>query len=98
MRKKIAVLFGGCSPEYSVSLQSAYAVLTHMDRNQYEPVPVGISPKGEWFLYTGDLDRIPEDRWLHGDPFPWLFSFSRHRSCRVECNTMHPCRFCTGRG
>lgn len=67
MRKKIAVLFGGCSPEYSVSLQSAYAVLTHMDRNQYEPVPVGISPKGEWFLYTGDLDRIPEDRWLQED-------------------------------
>lgn len=25
-RKKIAVIFGGCSPEYSVSLQSAYAV------------------------------------------------------------------------
>ena len=67
MRKKIAVLFGGCSPEYSVSLQSAWAVLTHMDRNQYEPVPVGISPKGEWFLYTGDLDRIPKDRWLHED-------------------------------
>lgn len=30
-RKKIAVIFGGCSPEYSVSLQSAYAVISHMD-------------------------------------------------------------------
>ena len=29
-RLKIAVLFGGCSPEYGVSLQSA-AVLRHMD-------------------------------------------------------------------
>ena len=28
-RKKIAVIFGGCSPEYSVSLQSAYAVISH---------------------------------------------------------------------
>ena len=30
-RLKIAVLFGGCSPEYSVSLQSAAAVLQNMD-------------------------------------------------------------------
>ena len=31
LRKKIAVIFGGCSPEYSVSLQSAYAVISHMN-------------------------------------------------------------------
>ena len=30
-RKKIAILFGGCSSEYEVSLQSAYAVAAHMD-------------------------------------------------------------------
>ena len=29
-RLKIAVLFGGCSPEYSVSLQSAAAVLQNI--------------------------------------------------------------------
>ena len=28
-KKKIAILFGGCSSEYEVSLQSAYAVITH---------------------------------------------------------------------
>lgn len=32
LRKQIAILFGGCSPEYSVSLQSAYSVITHIDR------------------------------------------------------------------
>ena len=32
--KKILVLFGGCSPEYVVSLQSAYSVLRHMDRDR----------------------------------------------------------------
>lgn len=36
-RKKIAVIFGGCSPEYSVSLQSAYAVISHMDTEVYTP-------------------------------------------------------------
>ena len=41
-RLKIAVLFGGCSPEYSVSLQSAAAVLQNMDSSKYEAVMVGI--------------------------------------------------------
>ena len=50
-RKKIAVIFGGCSPEYSVSLQSAYAVISHMDTEVYTPVLIGISQSGDWFLY-----------------------------------------------
>ena len=29
-RKKIAILFGGCSSEYEVSLQSSYAVITSL--------------------------------------------------------------------
>lgn len=60
----ILVLFGGCSTEYGVSLESAYAVLTHMDPNRYRPVPVGISQGGAWFWYPGPLEVIPQDRWL----------------------------------
>ena len=60
---KIAVLFGGCSPEYGVSLQSAAAVLRHMDRERYEPVMVGISQSGDWFHYTGPVSRIEDGRW-----------------------------------
>lgn len=60
---KIAVLFGGCSPEYGVSLQSAAAVLRHMDREKYEPVMVGISQVGDWFLYTGPVGRIEDGSW-----------------------------------
>ena len=37
-RKKIAVLFGGRSPEYKVSLQSAFAVLKSIDQAAYEAV------------------------------------------------------------
>lgn len=43
LRKRIAILFGGCSPEYSVSLQSAYSVITHLDRKKYIPVLIGIT-------------------------------------------------------
>ena len=62
-RLKIAVLFGGCSPEYGVSLQSAAAVLRHMDKSRYEPVMVGISQVGDWFHYTGPVDSIESDTW-----------------------------------
>ena len=62
-RAKIAVLFGGCSPEYSVSLQSAHAVITNMDRDLYEPVMIGITKEGNWYRYYGDPDRIAADTW-----------------------------------
>lgn len=66
-RLKIAVLFGGRSPEHGVSLQSAAAVLRHMDREKYEPVMVGISRTGEWFHYTGPADRVEDGGWSGGE-------------------------------
>ena len=49
-RKKIAIIFGGCSSEYEVSLQSAYAVITHIDQEKYEMVLIGIDQTGVWYL------------------------------------------------
>lgn len=64
-KKKIAILFGGCSTEYSVSLQSAYAVISHVDRKKYQVVMIGLSrDTGQWFWYQGDPERIKEDTWL----------------------------------
>lgn len=62
-KKKIAVLFGGRSPEYAISLQSAYMVITHLDKTKIEPVLIGISRQGAWYLFHGDPARIPEDNW-----------------------------------
>lgn len=63
-KKKVAVLFGGCSSEYEVSLQSAYGVITHMDREKYEIHLIGLHrTTGQWYWYQGDPDRIAEDRW-----------------------------------
>jgi D-alanine---D-serine ligase len=64
MRKlKIAVLFGGCSPEYNVSLQSAYSVITHLDGAKYDPLLLGITPKGEWFCFEGPPEKIRDGTW-----------------------------------
>ena len=63
----LAVLFGGCSPEYSVSLQSSYAVLSNLNPDRYTVLPVGITQSGQWFHYTGAYDRIATDTWAE-DP------------------------------
>ncbi|HQQ40069.1 MAG TPA: D-alanine--(R)-lactate ligase, partial [Clostridia bacterium] len=62
-QKTIAVLFGGCSPEYGVSLASAYSVLCHMDLQKYKPFPVGITPEGDWFAFGGEFEKISSDQW-----------------------------------
>ena len=63
-KKKIVVLFGGCSPEYPVSLKSAYSVLTHLDPELYEAIPVGITQYGRWLRYDGNIDHILRDCWF----------------------------------
>lgn len=62
-RKTIAVLFGGCSSEYAISLQSAYAVLKNMNQANYYIVPVGITKRGEWYAYYGEYENIKNDIW-----------------------------------
>ncbi len=67
-KKKIAVLFGGCSTEYQVSLQSAYAVITHINQEKYQVILIGLSKEtGQWFWYQGDPQRIQEDTWLRAE-------------------------------
>ena len=69
----LAVLFGGCSPEYSVSLQSSYAVLSNLNPDRYTVLPVGITQSGQWFHYTGAYDRIatPGRRTRDASPLWW---------------------------
>ncbi len=61
--KTILVLFGGCSSEHSVSLQSAHAVLAHLDLNKYHPLPVGITEDGRWLCCAGGFDGLLRGSW-----------------------------------
>jgi D-alanine-D-alanine ligase len=47
---RIGLIFGGRSGEHEVSLFSANAVMSHLDRNKYEVVPIGITKTGAWLL------------------------------------------------
>lgn len=81
MMKKmtLAVLFGGCSTEYSVSLESAHAVLTHLDPARFAVLPVGITREGAWRLYRGPLTRIADGTWCEdtANSVPCAFSPDR---------------------
>ena len=60
---RIAVIFGGASSEYDVSLNSAYSVITHMDKDKYEIVMLGITTSGEWLRFHGEPGKIRDNTW-----------------------------------
>lgn len=62
--KKIAIIFGGNSTEYEVSLQSAYSVFQNINAEKYEAVPIGITQSGKWYYYTGEYQKIADNTWF----------------------------------
>ncbi|GAA1072281.1 D-alanine--D-alanine ligase family protein [Pseudonocardia alni] len=57
-RVKVAVVFGGRSSEHAISCVSAGSVLTHLDPERFEAVPVGITPHGAWVVGPSDPVRL----------------------------------------
>lgn len=51
---RVAVVFGGRSTEHAVSCLSAGSVLSHLDRDRFDVLPVGITPDGAWVLAPDD--------------------------------------------
>lgn len=62
-KKRIGVIFGGCSPEYDVSLESVYSVITNIDKEKYDVVLIGITKSGDWFKYEGEVENIKDNTW-----------------------------------
>ncbi len=62
--KNVLVLFGGASSEHDVSTVSACSVLKHIPADKYTIYMMGITKEGQWYLYEGDVDALPEDAWL----------------------------------
>ena len=74
----ILVLFGGCSTEYEVSLQSAHGVLQALDRSRFTPLTVGITQEGRWLRYPGGLPHLETGDWqAQPDCVPCTLSLDR---------------------
>lgn len=76
---KVGCLFGGCSSEYSVSLVSASSVIRNIDEDKYEIIKIGITKDGDFYLYSGSIDDIENDKWFRKDTCRKI-TFSCNRS------------------
>ena len=79
-KKTLAVLFGGHSSEYEVSLQSAAAVLEAVDTEQFDPLPIGITKDGDWYRYLGTYSAIAAGTWADDSALLRPAAFSPSRS------------------
>ncbi|MDB4991574.1 MAG: D-alanine--D-alanine ligase [Myxococcaceae bacterium] len=52
---RVAVLFGGRSAEHEISLLSARFVISSLDAERYDVIPVGIDKQGRWLLQDAAL-------------------------------------------
>lgn len=60
MKKNIAIVAGGDSSEYGVSLRSAEGILSFMDKEKFNPIVVELRGTSWYALYEGE--RLPIDR------------------------------------
>jgi D-alanine--D-alanine ligase len=51
---RVAVVFGGKGPEHAVSCMGGGNMLSAIDRDRYEVIPVGITREGNWVLAADD--------------------------------------------
>lgn len=81
-KKTIAVIFGGNSTEYEVSLQSAYSVFENINKDKFEVVPIGITRNGEWYHYTGKTEKIANNTWIEDSKNLYSVVVSQSRSTK----------------
>ncbi len=62
-KKKIGIIFGGNSPEHEVSLESAYSVITNINKEKYDITLIGITKEGNWYKYEGEIENIKNNTW-----------------------------------
>jgi D-alanine-D-alanine ligase len=57
-RPRVAVVFGGRSSEHAVSCSTAGSVLSAIDRERYDVIPIGITLDGRWVLERDEPERL----------------------------------------
>lgn len=55
---RVAILFGGESDEHDVSLRSAETVMSALDPERHEIVPIGISREGRWLASDNAFSQL----------------------------------------
>lgn len=79
MKKVIAIIFGGQSDEYDISLSSAMNVVEHIDHDTYDILQVGINKDGRMFAGPNVLLSLKHKRDL-----------DKLTACTISTNKEHP--------
>ena len=57
-KPRVALVFGGRSNEHAISCITAGSVLSAIDRDRYDVVPIGIATDGRWVLEADEPERL----------------------------------------
>jgi len=55
---KVGVIFGGISSEHNVSKVSGTSVISKLNKEKYDILPIYIDEKGNWYTYKKDINEI----------------------------------------
>ena len=83
LKKNALIIFGGESNEYDVSRRSAASIIENLDREKYNPIIVGITRDGSWYLCEESLDKIRNDTWAEGAKSAFLSPDKKHHGICV---------------
>ena len=61
MKQTIAILFGGRSGEHEISIRSAKTVISEINPERYDVIPVCIDPAGRWLSPAESIALMPEE-------------------------------------
>lgn len=62
-KKTVAVLFGGQSSEHEVSCVSAVTIISHIDKESYNVLLIGITKEGHW-VKVNSTEEISSGAWV----------------------------------
>ncbi len=77
----VVVIFGGESSEYEVSLSSASCVLENLDFLKYDVKLIGVTKRGEFYLYEGGISLIKRGEWETEGVYPVSLDLVRGCFC-----------------
>ncbi len=83
MKRRIAVIFGGKSNEYEVSLRSAEGIIANLDSEKYDIIKIGITKQGSWLMTNASPLEIKEDMWQEDAVPAFISPDSEHQGLIV---------------
>lgn len=107
MKKRIGIIFGGRSGEHEISVRSASNVISNLDLEKYDVIPIAISPAGHWMgpaasighlggAAAAEIDTdfgvpVDADVRLVGDPRTRGLSVLGGETRELELDVVFPC-------